>query len=116
MKNNFAEYIQDISFNDTSDRMVIVTTSKLVIIYKKVLKSSDYLILLSEKKNFKKESDIHDININKEKNEEKDSENSNSIDYDNVSENKLKTQMKIGTSEDELNEVQNKIIMIFWKI
>ena len=109
MKNNFAEYIQDISFNDTSDRMVIVTTSKLVIIYKKVLKGSDYLILLSEKKNFKKESDIHDININKEKNEEKDSENSNSIDYDNVSENKLKTQMKIGTSEDELNEVQNKI-------
>ena len=44
MKNNFAEYIQDISFNDTSDRMVIVTTSKLVIIYKKVLKSSHYLI------------------------------------------------------------------------
>ena len=35
MKDNYAEYIQDISFNDTSDRMVIVTTSKLVIIYKK---------------------------------------------------------------------------------
>ena len=39
MKNNFAEYIQDISFNDTSDRMVIVTTSKLVIIYKQKINS-----------------------------------------------------------------------------
>ena len=45
------EYIQDISFNDACDRMVVATTSKQIIIYKKVQKNSDCLILdPSEKK------------------------------------------------------------------
>ena len=45
------EYIQDISFNDACDRMIVATTSKQIIIYKKVQKNSDCLILdPSEKK------------------------------------------------------------------
>ena len=46
-----AEYIQDIAFNDTCDIMVLATTSKEIIIYNKVLKNSDCLIMNpSEKK------------------------------------------------------------------
>ena len=49
MEFNKVEYIQDISFNDTCDRMVISTISRKIIIYKKVNKNSDCLILDPEK-------------------------------------------------------------------
>ena len=44
MTNNYVGYIQDISFNDTCDRMVVSTTAKPLIIYKKVKIISDCLI------------------------------------------------------------------------
>ena len=62
MEQNKVEYIQDIAFNDTCDRMVIATTSKQVIIYKKVLKSSDYLIIREGEQKGKDKSDI-DVDI-----------------------------------------------------
>ena len=55
MKYEFTEYIQDISFNDTSDRMVIVTTSQNVIIFKKILKNSEQLIDLTQFEEKKKD-------------------------------------------------------------
>ena len=61
MKYKSTEYIQDISFNDTSDRMVIVTTSQKVIIFKKALKNSDTLINLTPFEG--KNKDKSDINI-----------------------------------------------------
>ena len=61
MKYKFTEYILDISFNDTSDRMVIVTTSQNVIIFKKILKNSEQLIDLTQFEGKKK--DQSDINM-----------------------------------------------------
>ena len=61
MKYEFTEYIQDISFNDTSDRMVIVTTSQNVIIFKKILKNSEQLIDLTQFEEKKK--DQSDVNM-----------------------------------------------------
>ena len=58
------EYIQDISFNDACDRMVVATTSKQIIIYKKVQKNSDCLILdPSEKKKEKINTKKEEKNI-----------------------------------------------------
>ena len=112
MKDNYAEYIQDISFNDTSDRMVIVTTSKLVIIYKKILKSSDCLILLSPLKIKKEKSYINFLKKPKDKNnlikdleEEKDSNNSINNDYDKIFENQNENSSDTITTEDEVNEI-----------
>ena len=47
MEYNNVEYIQDIAFNDVCDRMVIATSSKKIIIYKKIQEKSDCLILIS---------------------------------------------------------------------
>ena len=59
MKAEYAQYIQDIAFNDNCDRMVIATTSRKIIIYKKVKKSSDELILTTSV--MKKETSINNI-------------------------------------------------------
>ena len=59
MKAEYAQYIQDIAFNDNCDRMVIATTSRKIIIYKKVKKSSDELILTTSV--MKKETNINNI-------------------------------------------------------
>ena len=44
------EYIQDISFNETCDKMAISTTSQKIIIYKKVFIKSNELILPENEK------------------------------------------------------------------
>ena len=46
METNYVEYIQDIAFNDTCDKMAISTTSQKIIIYQKVLKKSNDLIVI----------------------------------------------------------------------
>ena len=48
MNTNHVEYIQDIAFNDICDKMAICTTSKKIIIYQKVLKKSNDLIIIDE--------------------------------------------------------------------
>ncbi len=48
METQHVEYIQDISFNDTCDKMAISTTSQKIIIYQKVLKKSNELILIDK--------------------------------------------------------------------
>ena len=61
METQHVEYIQDISFNDSCDKMAISTTSQKIIIFQKVLKKSNELIVIdkeikaeiSNKKNFK---------------------------------------------------------------
>ena len=57
MEYNSIEYIQDIAFNNTCDRMVIVTTSKKIIIYKKIQEKSDCLISISNEKENKSNDD-----------------------------------------------------------
>ena len=117
MKDNYAEYIQDISFNDTSDRMVIVTTSKLVIIYKKVLKNSDSLILLSPTKIKKKKSYINFLkqlpekdNLNNNSSSEKDSDNDSiKEDLDSIFEKEKEDSNKSISSENEIDKNNIKI-------
>ena len=61
------EYIQDIAFNDICDKMAICTTSKKIIIYQKILKKSNDLIIISDeikkevnnKKNKSPKSNFH---------------------------------------------------------
>ena len=85
MDDNFAEYIQDISFNDSCDRMVISTTCRKVIIYKKVKKSSEYL-------------------ISKEKKDKK-----NLVDFDNFDNDKMnKTSSSKSKSSDESYASENE--------
>ena len=84
MDDNFAEYIQDISFNDSCDRMVISTTCRKVIIYKKVKKSSEYLIS-KEKKEKKNLVDID--NFDNDKMNKTSSSKSKSSDESYASEN-----------------------------
>ena len=118
MKDNYAEYIQDISFNDSSDRMVIVTTSKLVIIYKKVLKTSDRLIKLSPNKIKKKKSYINnkkhflkkDGVINNNSDSEKNSDNDNDSikeDLDSIFEKEKEDSNKSISSGNEINDIDN---------
>ena len=57
MEYDSIEYIQDIAFNNTCDRMVIVTTSKKIIIYKKIQEKSDCLISISNEKENKSNDD-----------------------------------------------------------
>ena len=118
MKDNYAEYIQDISFNDSSDRMVIVTTSKLVIIYKKVLKTSDRLIKLSPNKIKKKKSYINNKKhflkkggvINNNSDSEKNSDNDNDSikeDLDSIFEKEKEDSNKSISSGNEINDIDN---------
>ena len=57
------EYIQDIAFNDTCDKMAISTTSQKIILYQKVPKKSNELILidndLKEELNIKNNDNIN---------------------------------------------------------
>ena len=62
MEYNNKEYIQDIAFNYTCDRMVISTTSKKIIIYKKIQENSDCLISIQKNENENKS--INDSNNN----------------------------------------------------
>ena len=48
MEINHVEYIQDIAFNDTCDKMAISTTSQKIIIYQKVNKKSNELIVVEK--------------------------------------------------------------------
>ena len=57
MEYNNVEYVQDIAFNDICDRMVIATSSRKIIIYKKIQEKSDCLIVSQEKEE-KKENKI----------------------------------------------------------
>ena len=118
MKDNYAEYIQDISFNDSSDRMVIVTTSKLVIIYKKVLKTSDRLIKLSPNKIKKKKSYINNKKhflkkggvVNNNSDSEKNSDNDNDSikeDLDSIFEKEKEDSNKSISSGNEINDIDN---------
>ena len=58
MEGKHVEYIQDIAFNDTCDKMAISTTSQKIILYQKVPKKSTELILvdneINEELNIKK--------------------------------------------------------------
>ena len=117
MKDNYAEYIQDISFNDTADRMVIVTTSKLVMIYKKVLKHSDSLILLSPKKKKKKSYINSDMlkhfpekeNLINNNSESENNSDNDSIkeDLDSIFESEKEDSNKSISSENEMNDINN---------
>ena len=49
MEYNNVEYVQDIAFNDICDKMVIATSSRKIIIYKKIQEKSDCLIVSQEK-------------------------------------------------------------------
>ena len=83
----YGEYIQDIAFNDTCDKMAISTTSQKIIIYKKVYKKSNELILIDNK--IKEElNENHDNNNISPK---KPSDNSNSkINYINNTDRKIR--------------------------
>ena len=64
MEYNNKEYIQDIAFNYTCDRMVISTTSKKIIIYKKIQENSDCLISIQKNENENKSNNDSNNNSN----------------------------------------------------
>ena len=64
MEYNNKEYIQDIAFNYTCDRMVISTTSKKIIIYKKIQDNSDCLISIQKNENENKSNNDSNNNSN----------------------------------------------------
>ena len=64
MEYNNKEYIQDIAFNYTCDRMVISTTSKKIIIYKKIQENSDSLISIQKNENENKSNNDSNNNSN----------------------------------------------------
>ena len=64
MEYNNKEYIQDIAFNYTCDRMVISTTSKKIIIYKKFQENSDCLISIQKNENENKSNNDSNNNSN----------------------------------------------------
>ena len=64
MEYNNKEYIQDSAFNYTCDRMVISTTSKKIIIYKKIQENSDCLISIQKNENENKSNNDSNNNSN----------------------------------------------------
>ena len=58
MEIKHVEYIQDIAFNDTYDKMAISTTSQKIIIYQKVYKKSHELIVV-EKEEKENVNEVH---------------------------------------------------------
>ena len=64
MEYNNKEYIQDIAFNYTCVRMVISTTSKKIIIYKKIQENSDCLISIQKNENENKSNNDSNNNSN----------------------------------------------------